>query len=466
MVVNVLVVDDDEEILNALEKILKEYDVKILKAYSFKEALFYLEEEDIDAIISDMILPDGNGIEILKRIREEGQLKPFILLTAHSTVNSAVEALKLGANDYITKPFKVVELKKNIENLIKGLLIEKENLALKEEVVRLKGYDEVVGHSKAMKEIFSMIERIKDIDATVLITGESGTGKEVLARLIHRRSKRANAPFVGINCGAIPETLIEDELFGHVKGAFTDAIAPRVGAFERANGGVLFLDEIGTLRLDLQVKLLRVLQEREFTPIGSTSTKKVDVRIIAATNSNLKEMVKEGKFREDLYYRLNIINIEIPPLRERKEDIIPLLRFMVKKVANRLNMKEKDFSKEALNALLNYNYPGNVRELENIVERAMALSSSDYIDISDLPKEVIESADRVFSGEVRKIKSALFFVENMGLDEYLKKFEKKIIMEALEKCKWRKTKAANLLKIKRTTLIERMKRLEIPLKRK
>lgn len=465
MIFNILALDDDEEILEAIRKIVQNEERRIFKSKTLNEANLILEEEDIDLVISDLVLPDGNGIDFLKQVKRIKPEIPFLLITGHSTVDSAVEALKSGATDYITKPFRTVELKVLVDNILKQVKILKENETLKEELGRLKGYEQVIGKSKVIQDIFKLIEKVKDIDATVLITGESGTGKEVIARLLHQRSKRCSGPFVAINCGAIPETLIEDELFGHIKGAFTDAISPRIGAFERADGGILFLDEIGDLRLDLQVKLLRVIQSREIVPIGSSNVRKVDVRIVAATNSDLKEMIKNGKFREDLYYRLNIIHIDIPPLRERREDILPLLRFFVEKNSIRLKIEPKDFSKDALEALLSYDYRGNVRELENIVERALALSEGSKITLSDLPLEVREKKEELFQTESKDKSRILSFVENYGLDVYLQRIEKRIILEALFRNNYKKSKAANMLKIQRTTLVEKMKRLGIPLKK-
>ncbi|NMB99701.1 MAG: sigma-54-dependent Fis family transcriptional regulator [Thermoanaerobaculaceae bacterium] len=461
----ILVVDDDEEILGAIEKIVQSEERRVFTAQTLNEANLTFDEESVDLVISDLVLPDGSGIDLLKKVKKINDDIPFVLVTGNSTVDTAVEALKSGATDYITKPFRAVELKTLVENILNKVKIIKENESLKEEILRLKGYEQVVGKSKAMQEILKIIEKVKDIDATVLITGESGTGKEVIARLLHQRSKRNKNPFVAINCGAIPDALIEDELFGHVKGAFTDAVAPRVGAFEKADGGILFLDEIGTLRMDLQVKLLRVIQSREFAPIGSTNVRKVDVRIMAATNSNLQEMVREGKFREDLYYRLNIIHIQIPPLRERREDILPLLRFAMEKISLRLGTKPKDFSRSALEAMLNYDYRGNVRELENIVERSLALSEEDKITLNDLPEEVKQKKEENLSDESKGKGAILSYVENNGLDAYLQRIEKKVITEALLKCNYRKSKAALLLKIQRTTLVERMKRLNIPLRK-
>jgi two-component system, NtrC family, response regulator AtoC len=465
MIFNILLVDDDKEILKALSQTIKQDNTQIFMSENISEALLVLEEEEIDIILSDLVLPDGNGIDLLKKIKQERPETLFILMTGHSTVDNAVDALKSGAFDYITKPFNITEVRHLVDKAVGQLAVVKENEQLKEELTRLKGFDNIIGRSKAMQDIFRIIERVKDIDATVLITGESGSGKEVIARALHDKSKRKSGSFVALNCGAIPENLIEDELFGHVKGAFTDAVAPRIGAFEKAESGVLFLDEIGTLRLDLQVKLLRVLQEREFTPIGSPHLRKIDVRVVAATNSDLKEMVKRGEFREDLYYRLNIIHIAIPPLRERLEDILPLLKFMAQKVSSRLGMPEKNFSKSALEALLHYDYKGNVRELENIVERAMALSESDTaIDLSDLPAEV-RDMEKTDSFVLTKDKSAaLSYIENVGLDAYIKRVEKGFILSALTKHNWRKSKAARLLKLQRTTLFEKMKRFGIPLK--
>jgi two-component system, NtrC family, response regulator AtoC len=465
MLFNILIVDDDKEILDALSQAIKRDDNAIFACEKINEANLFLGEENIDLIISDLLLPDGNGIDFLKKVRKEFPDVLFVLMTGHATVDNAVESLKSGAFDYITKPLRVVEVRHLVEKALGQLRISKENERLKNEIVQLKGSDNIIGKSKAMKEIFRIIERVKDINATVLITGESGTGKEILARSLHDRSKKNANAFVALNCGAIPENLIEDELFGHVKGAFTDAVAPRIGVFEQADEGTLFLDEIGTLRLDLQVKLLRVLQEREFKPIGSPHPRKVNIRVVAATNSDLKEMVKKGEFREDLFYRLNIIHISIPPLRERPEDILPLLKFMAQKVSGRLNIPEKSFSKSCLETLLGYDWNGNVRELENVVERAMALSESDgMIDLFDLPAEIREKENETITPISKDKDAVLSYIENMGLEAYLKRMEKSIIIEALKRHKWRKSKAAVLLKMQRTTLVEKIKRLGIPLK--
>lgn len=465
MISRVLIVDDDRAVLDAVAEALRNPDVEIHTAEHGSEAALLLDEVTFDVLVTDLVLPDISGMDLLRRIRQEDLPTLCVLMTGHATVDNAVEALKAGAYDYITKPFKVDEIRHIVQQALLKQKLVYENRRLQEELIRLSGTENVVGRSRGMQEIFRIIGRVKDLDSTVLITGESGTGKEVIARALHQEGKRKGHPFVALNCGAIPENLMEDELFGHVKGAFTDASAPRQGVFEQADGGILFLDEIGTLRTDLQVKLLRVLQEREFKPVGSSHVRKVNVRVVAATNSDLKDGVAKGTFREDLFYRLNIIHLHLPPLRERPEDLLPLLTFFVKRMSPRMGIPAKTFTRKALEALLEYPWPGNVRELENVVERAMALSSSDdKIDFQDLPPEVCWSDP---TGAVQTSTRAPLppYVETLGVDAYLRRVERGIILEALGRSRWMKSRAARVLKLQRTTLVERMKRLKIPMKR-
>lgn len=461
----ILIVDDDRGILGAVAQALAGPEVEIHTADSGAEGNLLLDEMSFDLLLTDLVLPDCSGMDLLRRLQQESLPTLCVLMTGHATVDGAVEALKTGAFDYITKPFKAVEIRHVVDLALQRQRLLRENRRLHEELTRVAGTEAVVGRSKGMQEVFRIIERVRDLDTTVLITGESGTGKEVIARALHQAGRRKEKPFVALNCGAIPPNLMEDELFGHVKGAFTDAVAPRPGVFEQADGGTLFLDEIGTLRTDLQVKLLRVLQEREFRPIGSPNLRRINVRVIAATNSDLREAIVKGTFREDLFYRLNIIHLAVPPLRGRMEDLIPLLSHFIKKLAPRMGLPEKAVSREAIEALLEHSWPGNVRELENAVERAMALSQAqDRIDLGDLPPEILGggAAEALAPGRRTPLPQ---YVETLGLDAYLRRSERALIIEALGRSRWMKSRAARLLKVQRTTLVERMKRLGIPMKR-
>ncbi len=457
----ILIVDDDLMILSALRETLSALGDEIVTAAHGSEAMLQLDEQTFDVVLTDLVLPDLSGIDIIKHVQQANIPSLCVVMTGHATVDSAVEALKLGAYDYITKPFKAVEVRHVVEQALFRQRLARENRELQSELIRHGAFQNIVGRSKAMQEIFKIVERVRDIDATVVITGESGTGKEVIARAIHDTGLGKGHPFIGVNCGAIPEHLIEDELFGHVKGAFTDARAPRQGVFEQASGGTLFLDEVSSLRSDLQVKLLRVLQEHEYKPLGSSSARKADARIVAATNSNLRALVAKGLFREDLFFRLNVIHVEIPPLRERKEDILPLSDFFSKKTARRMGIQFGQFTHDALEAMYRYGWPGNVRELENAIERTLALCHDpSRIEVSDLPPEVRDGEPSPGAGGQRLPE----YVEAWGLDAYLKRMERSVITGVLEKYGWRKSLAAKALKLNRTTLVERMKRRGIQLK--
>ncbi|MEK7338853.1 MAG: sigma-54 dependent transcriptional regulator, partial [candidate division NC10 bacterium] len=372
----ILVADDEPGIRDSFEALLKkEYDLQF--AQSGEEVLATLQRADVNLILLDIRMPGMDGIDVLRRIREANDSTDVIVVTAVKSLKTAVEAIKLGAFDYVTKPFDIHEILALIKRVVEKQALEKEVLYLRAEVAHGRRFESVVGNHPRMLEIYDLVARIADNNATVLLTGESGTGKEVLARTIHQQSTRRQRPFVAVNCAAIPPELLESELFGHERGAFTGAIQTRVGKFEMASSGSLFLDEIGGLRLDLQAKILRALQEREIERVGGSRTIKIDVRVIAASNRDLKKAVEEGVFRDDLYYRLNVVPIYLPPLRQRKDDIPLLVDHFLAKYNREFNRKVKGFSAGATAALYEYDWPGNVRELENVIERAVALAKGE-----------------------------------------------------------------------------------------
>ncbi len=380
----ILAVDDEVDMLRLLERIIKsktDYDI-ITTPYPEK-VVKLIEKEYFDLILVDLRMPDISGMELLKQIKAIEPDTAVIIITAYGTVESAVEAMKIGAFDFITKPFRQEQILLTINRAMQVQALKRENRQLKNEINRQKDADFIIGKSPAMESVYKYLLQVAPSLAPVVITGETGTGKELVARLIHKHSKRKGA-FVAINCSAFPETLIESELFGYVKGAFSGAIKDKKGLVEEADKGTLFLDEVGDLSMLMQTKLLRFLQEGEFRPVGSTKAKRADVRIIAATNKDLEELIKQGKFREDLYYRLNVIKIYLPPLRKRKEDIPLLAHYFLKKYAELNNKTIKGFSERAMSELLSRSWPGNVRELENVIERAVIVSQKDLIDLSDI----------------------------------------------------------------------------------
>ena len=366
--VKVLVADDEKSIRLVLKKYLSAKGYQVVEAADGREALELLKKEKPAVAFVDVKMPKLNGLELLKEVKDV----PIVMLTAYGTMDYTVKAMELGAVDYITKPFSFEEIDEALEKSLKRPKVEE---------VEGIGEQEIVGSSKKMQEVFKIVGKVAKSSITVLITGESGTGKEVIARAIHNYSERKNKPFVAVNCAELPPNLLEAELFGYEKGAFTGATATKKGLFEQADGGTIFLDEIGELPVELQAKLLRVLQEKEVRPVGSTKAKKVDVRVIAATNRDLEEEVKKGNFREDLYFRLNVVKIELPPLMERKEDVLPLAYHFIKKFSNEFKLPPKELSERAVKFLLSYDFPGNVRELENMILRAMVLSSGPVIDL-------------------------------------------------------------------------------------
>jgi len=443
----ILIADDEKNLRWVLAKNLKEEGFSIIEAEDGEEAFNSFVDKEPDMVILDYRMPKIDGMEVLHRINKINEKIPVIMITAHGNTEAAVEAMKLGAVDYLTKPFDMEELKIKINKALNIDWMTREIEYLKSENVQ--PFDKrIIGSSRIMHEVFEMIEKVADTHATVLITGESGTGKELIANAIHQKSPRSDQPYITVNCGAIPENLLESELFGYEKGAFTGAQSRKPGRFDRANGGTIFLDEVGELSLPLQVKLLRVLQEREFERVGGTAVIKADVRVIAATNRNLEQMVEEGAFREDLLYRLKVIPIHVPALRERREDIPLLTDFFIQKYAGILNKGSIKMDADILDILKRYDYPGNIRELENIIERMVILSSGGRTTMESLPKEVLKGA--------YSYKKDVFTLPEEGIN--LEEVEKSLVRQALEISNWNQTHAAKLLSIPRHALIYRMEK--------
>jgi two-component system response regulator PilR (NtrC family) len=438
MQTRILIVDDELSMRQFLSILLEREGYITDQVDCAESALEIFESAFYDLIISDVNMPGLNGLDLLKLIKKVTPETAVLLVTAFSTSDQAVEAMKLGAYDYIAKPFKVEEIKVLVRNALEKRNLERENLRLKKEIIERYGFSGLVGKSKKMRDIYSLIEKLSASMANVLILGESGTGKELAAKAIHYNSPRRDKPFVAVNCGAIPATLMESEFFGHNKGSFTGAVADRPGLFEQANGGTLFLDEIGEVPLLLQAKLLRVLQEREFRRVGGTRDIKADVRIIAASNKDVEEQVKEGSFREDLFYRINVVQIKMPSLRERPEDIPLLVEHFYKKFVKPPYSNEI-ITGDALKTLISYYFPGNVRELENLVERCLVLGGK-TISEDCLPKQVREFQYPAPSGPVLDIPP-----EGMNLEAYLDGIEKRFLLQALEKGGGVKKKAAEIL---------------------
>ncbi|MEW6602650.1 MAG: sigma-54 dependent transcriptional regulator, partial [Nitrospirota bacterium] len=375
----ILVIDDEESIRELLKDFLESKGMEVVATSNGESGLNLLKEEKFDLFLLDLMMPGISGLDVLREAANEKITVPSIVITAHATVQTAVEAMKLGAFDYITKPFNLEEFFLSVKRALDVSRLQEENIRLKQELKKKFGYSKIVGNSLPIQNVIKFIEKIADTDSTVLITGESGTGKELVAKTIHYNSSRSKKPFIPLNCAAIPKDILESELFGHEKGAFTGAINTRIGRFELANFGTLFLDEIAELAPALQVKLLRVLQEKEFERVGGIKTIKVDVRILAATNRDLEKAVKDGTFREDLYYRLNVIPIHLPQLRKMKEDIPLLVGHFIEDISKRKKKEQPRISQEVMNCLVNYRWPGNVRELENLIERLTILKEGDEV---------------------------------------------------------------------------------------
>jgi len=445
----ILVVDDEEIIRDSISYILETEGYEVDKAENGKIAYDKIREKHFDLVITDIEMPAMKGTELLEKIRTLDQQTPVIIITAFGSLDTAITALRNGASDYILKPVEFDELLIKVKRLfeVKDLLIE--NKILREEINRKYDFDNIVGKSPAIKKVFEMIQAVAETDSTVLISGNSGTGKELVARAIHYRSKRKNKPFIAVNCGAISENLIESELFGHKKGAFTGAISDKEGFIKAADGGTLFLDEISEMPPQLQVKLLRAIQEKEYTPVGTTQSLPVNVRFVATTNRNLEEEVKAGRFREDLYYRLNVVEIHLPSLKEREEDIPLLADHFLNKYRKELNKNIKGIDNDAMRALLSHEWRGEVRELENIIERAVIFCKGEFISIDDLPPSFVPNRQSFSSGF------------SGSLEESVRKFERDFIMRVLESNNYNKEKAAEILKVGLSTLYRKLKELDI-----
>lgn len=452
--IKVLVVDDDQTLRAALFRVFSRKGLQVLTTSTAKEAEQVISTESkIDLVLLDIRLPDGSGMELLKLVKKKYMDTPVIVLTGFGSVDIAVEATKLGAYHFMTKPFNIEELSLLVDKALSHTRLMSENVQLKNQLHSKYRFDNIIGQSESIQRVLSLVEKVADSSSTILVTGESGTGKELIAKAIHYNSPRSNNSFVPINCGAIPGELLESELFGHVKGAFTGAISNRIGRFELANQGSIFLDEIGDLSTHLQVKLLRVLQERRFEPVGSAKTMETDVRIIAATNINLADAVKEGRFREDLFYRLNVIPIVIPPLRERRADIPLLVQHFVQHYNQKRAAQIEGITEEAMEILSNYAWPGNIRELENLVERVSILKSGGVIGIEDLPEHFSHNTGLRHAALPTNIPD-----DGIDFNGAVDAYENQLIMNALNKTGWNRNQAAMLLRLNRTTLVEKIKK--------
>ena len=449
----VLIVDDEKNYLVVLEALLGPEGYEILTAGSAEDAVRLIQESDLDLMITDMKMPGTSGMELLEASKEIKPDLPVIMMTAYGTIEMAVEAMKKRAYDYITKPFQNEELKLTVKKALENYRLIKENRRLSQALSDRYKYGNIIGKSKPMQGIYEMISKVAQSKASVLITGASGTGKELIAKAIHYDSPRKDRPFISVNCGALTETLLESELFGHEKGAFTGALSMKKGRFELADGGTLFLDEVTDMPPPLQVKLLRVLQEMEFERVGGTKTIKVDVRVLSASNRNIKEVVAEGNFREDLFYRLNVINIEVPSLRERPEDIRLLVDHFIGKYRQDEGKERIELSPKAWKILFSYSWPGNVRELENVIERAVVLKADRVIGQEDLPTELSEKREEV---EVER-----FIPLDAPLQKTLEQIEEKLIRRALDQCDNVQSHAAEMLGITKSLIQHKMKKYDI-----
>ncbi|HKE25490.1 MAG TPA: sigma-54 dependent transcriptional regulator [Bryobacteraceae bacterium] len=464
----ILVIDDEPDIRESLELVLGDAGYSVDTASSGTEGLQRMSNHGYDLVLLDLMMPDRSGMDVLTDVRERDRETPIFMITAYGSVEAAVQALKLGANDYFSKPWDNEKLVIEIDRMIDRRRLESENTHLKRALKQRYSFPNIIGKSERMVRMLDLVAQVAEARSTILITGETGTGKELIAKAIHANSPRAEQMFVAVNSGALHPELLESTLFGHVKGAFTSAIQSKKGYFEVADRGTIFFDEVSTIGPETQVKLLRVIQEKEFTPLGATEPIKVDVRILAATNEDLHQLVKEGRFREDLYYRLNVINIALPPLRERREDIPLLVEYFFTYYC-RENNKFQDpggrstlrFQPEALQVLMEHSWPGNVRELENVVERAVVLATEPSVPIDVLPDSLLEANGvrlRRTEGTIPSADASLFEIVN--------DFERRIIMERLEHCNWSQTEAAESLHVPLSTLNQKIKRLDIKIKRK
>ncbi|MFP5248316.1 MAG: sigma-54-dependent transcriptional regulator [Acidobacteriota bacterium] len=454
---SILVIDDEAGIRESLEVLLSLEGYSVHLAPEGEEGLRMLEAEAYDLVLLDLALPGQSGLELLPRIKERQPDLPVIMITAYGTVENVVEAIRTGAENFVQKPWDNEKLLADIRSAVARHRVEEENLQLKRTLKQRYNFANIVGKSEAMLRVFDLVAQVAPSRSTVLIQGESGTGKELIAKAIHANSPRKDKPFVPINTGAMPPELLESTLFGHVKGAFTSAIASKKGLFEVAHGGTLFLDEIATMGMDTQAKILRVLQDRRFMHLGGVQEIQVDVRILAATNIDLRKEVREGRFREDLYYRLNVITVDLPPLRTRREDIPLLTQHFLDFYANENGLAPRKLSTDAMRALMDYDWPGNVRELENSIERGVVLSSGPVIGADLLPGHITG----------RSFQDALLeHNPNSSLFDILETIERRIIIEKLERCNWNQTEAAEQFRIPLSTLNQKIKRLNIEIRKK
>jgi len=443
----ILVIDDDLEMCGLLSDVLKGEGFSVLAIGESLEASKVLKKEEFDVIVTDLKMKGLKGLDLLEVAKKTAPLTPVIIITAFGTIESAIKAMKMGAYDYITKPFQMDEIVLTVKKALENRLLKKEVVRLKKEVESRYHFHQLIGKSPSMQKIYDLIQRISDSSGNVLITGESGTGKELVAKAIHYNGVRKEGPFVPVNCAAIPETLLESELFGYKKGAFTDAKTDKKGLIFGATDGTLFLDEITEMSSMLQAKLLRVIEERSVRPLGDTNFYPIDIRIISASNRDIRSLIREGKFREDLYYRLKVIDIELPPLRERKEDIPLLVRHFTDKFSNETKKKISGVSEDALKQLINYSWPGNVRELENVIQRAITLTQSETILPDDLPSSMLK--------EIKENVLDIGFREKYSIDQLEKEYIRKILIEV----GGNKSKAAEILGLDRKTLYRKLEEL-------
>lgn len=448
---SILIVDDETDALDLMEELFLKHGYETFTARNGLEAMPIIAEHEPDILISDMVMPEMDGIKLLELVTKKYPDIAVIMITAHGTIETAVETMKKGAKDYILKPLRLDEILAKVETISQLKSLMKENQYLREKLSQKYNFNNIIGKNSQMLELFDLIKDIAKTNSTVLITGESGTGKELIANAIHFNSDRIKKPFVKVNCGVLAENLLESELFGHVKGSFTGAIRDKLGRFELANGGTIFLDEIGDVTPNMQLKLLRVLQEGEFERVGGTETIKVDVRIIAATNRNLNEMMMKGQFRQDLYYRLNVIPLEVPPLRERKDDIPLLISHFLEKFNKQFNKKIDFIEDEVMKYLQNYSWPGNIRELENLLERAVVLNKTGKLTIKDFPL-ILSAQEGNFEAEL---------TTEGALTEIVDNYEKQIILKALRENNYNKLRTAEKLGIHRSTFMSKLKKYNI-----
>ncbi|MGZ5467673.1 MAG: sigma-54-dependent transcriptional regulator [Candidatus Aminicenantales bacterium] len=441
----ILIIDDEKSLLELLTVVFKKEGYAVKSSLSAARGFEILEKEDVDLIVTDIKMPGADGMDILRYARENRPEVPVILITAYGSIAQAVEALKAGALDYVVKPFDVEELKIIVGRGLASKRLKQENILLKRDLKDRYSFEQMIGKSRAMQEIYILIEKVASTDSTVLITGDSGTGKEMAARAVHLQGARRDHPFVSINCAALPENLLESELFGHVRGSFTGAVSDKKGMFELAQRGTLLLDEVGEMSPWTQVKLLRALQERKVRRVGGADEIAVDVRIIAATNQDLKKRIQEGKFREELFYRLNVISFEMPPLRKRVEDIPLLIAHFLQKYCDKMGKKPKRFTPEVVGLLESYSWPGNIRELENVIERIVAIEDRETVTVNCLPQEII-------SPQKKKLETQELFAPGFNLTHHLDEITKKYIQDALALTGGSLQKAAPLLGLSYRTI--------------